>query len=109
MKQEKYATNRKSLNKGVRKKNKIKGLDLTRDQYDNILISDISYYRICNFYNLNVDFKFFDDLILNKIPKYNSWYFLLSSNNTIRKPMSYKKQKAKSKKQKEKSKKNNIV
>lgn len=93
----KIRTNRTSLNKSVRKKNKIEGLDLTYDQYENILISDISYCRICNFHNLNINFRFFDDLILNKIPEYTSWYVYLSSKKTIRKPMSYKKTKTKTK------------
>lgn len=99
----KIRTNRTSLNKRVREKNKVEGLDLTYDQYENILISDISYCRICNFYNLNVNFRFFDDLILNKIPEYTSWYVYLSSKKIIRKPMSYKKTKTKAKKTKGKT------
>ena len=49
----KIRTNRKSLNKSVRKKEKVNFIQLTFSQYENILLSDMTSARICNLLKVN--------------------------------------------------------
>ncbi|HFD0433045.1 TPA: hypothetical protein ACJFN3_003335, partial [Escherichia coli] len=51
----KIRTNRKSLNKSVRKKEKVNFIQLTFSQYENILLSDMTSARICNLLKVNCD------------------------------------------------------
>lgn len=81
----KIFTNRKSLNKSVRKKKRLFYVSLTYEQYLNIIISDISYYRICNVLKMNISKAFFRDLISNKIPEFSGWYAKAKSMYSIRK------------------------
>lgn len=81
----KIFTNRKSLNKRVRKKQRLDSISLTYEQYLNIIISDISYYRICNVLKMNISKAFFRDLISNKIPEFSGWYAKANSMYSIRK------------------------
>ncbi|CAM7521321.1 hypothetical protein ESCOCP365M2_17380 [Escherichia coli] len=54
----KIRTNRKSLNKSVRKKEKVNFIQLTFSQYENILLSDMTSARICNLLKVNCDQDF---------------------------------------------------
>lgn len=81
----KIFTNRKSLNKSVRKKKRLYSVSLTYEQYLNIIISDMSYYRICNVLKKNISKDFFRDLISNKIPEFSGWYAKAKSMYYIRK------------------------
>lgn len=67
-------TNRTTVNKSVRKKPKMQQISLTFEQYENILIGNISSARICNIMKVNVDVKFFKDLKMNKLPEYKEWF-----------------------------------
>lgn len=81
----KIFTNRKTLNKSVRKKKRLDSISLTYEQYLNIIISDISYCRICNLLKMNISKAFFRDLISNKIPEFSGWYAKAKSMYSIRK------------------------
>ena len=66
----KIRTNRKSLNKSVRKKEKVNFIQLTFSQYENILLSDMTSARICNLLKVNCDQDFISYLRKNKVPDY---------------------------------------
>jgi len=67
-------TNRRNLNKSVRKKRKVKSVQLTFDQYENIICSNIPIARICNIFKLNINKQYFVDMRKNKLPEYEEWY-----------------------------------
>ena len=73
-------TNRKSLNKTVRKKERVNCIDLTFDQYENILCGKISSARICNVLKVNCNKEFFRKLMANGLPEYKDWYKRVKSN-----------------------------
>ncbi len=70
----KIRTNRKSLNKSVRKKEKVNFIQLTFSQYENILLSDMTSARICNLLKVNCDQDFISNLRKNKVPEYREWF-----------------------------------
>ncbi|PCR36183.1 hypothetical protein CQA89_02445 [Klebsiella pneumoniae] len=70
----KIRTNRKSLNKSVRKKKKVSFIQLTFSQYENILLSDMTSARICNLLKVNCDQYFISNLRKNKVPEYSEWF-----------------------------------
>lgn len=70
----KIRTNRKSLNKSVRKKEKVNFIQLTFSQYENILLSDMTSSRICNLLKVNCDQDFISNLRKNKVPEYREWF-----------------------------------
>lgn len=70
----KIKTNRRSLNKSVRKKEKVHFIQLTYSQYENIIISDITSARICNLLKVNCDKHFISNLRKNKVPEYSEWF-----------------------------------
>lgn len=70
----KIRTNRKSLNKSVRKKEKVHFIELTYSQYENIVLSDITSARIYNALKVNCDEHFISNLRKNKVPEYNEWF-----------------------------------
>ncbi|QJF19070.1 hypothetical protein HHA33_22055 [Phytobacter diazotrophicus] len=70
----KIKTNRKSLNKSVRKKEKVNFIQLTFSQYENILISDMTSARIFNLLKVNCDKDFINNLRKNKVPEYSEWF-----------------------------------
>lgn len=70
----KIRTNRKSLNKSVRKKEKVNFIQLTFSQYENILLSDMTSARICNLLKVNCDQGFISNLRQNKVPEYSEWF-----------------------------------
>lgn len=70
----KIKTNRKSLNKSVRKKEKVKFIQLTFSQYENILLSDMTSARVCNLLKVNCDQDFISNLRKNKVPEYSEWF-----------------------------------
>ena len=67
-------TNRKSLNKSVRKKEKVQFIQLTYSQYENILLSDMTTARICNVLKINCDKHFISNLRKNIVPEYSDWF-----------------------------------
>lgn len=67
-------TNRKSLNKSVRKKEKVEYIQLTFAQYENIILSDMTSARICNVLKVNCDKRFIINLRNNKVPEYSQWF-----------------------------------
>lgn len=73
-------TNRKNLNKSVRKKEKVKFINLTFHQYENILCGKISSARICNVLKVNCSKEFFRKLMVNGLPEYEDWYKRVKSN-----------------------------
>lgn len=73
-------TNRKSLNKTVRKKERVNFINLTFDQYENILCGRISSARICNVLKVNCSKEFFRKLMVNGLPEYEDWYKRVKSN-----------------------------
>lgn len=70
----KIRTNRKSLNKSVRKKGKVNFIQLTFSQYENILLSDMTSARICNLLKVNCEQDFISNLRKNKVPEYSEWF-----------------------------------
>lgn len=70
----KIRTNRKSLNKSVRKKEKVNFIELTFSQYENILLSDMTSARICNLLKVNCEQDFISNLRKNKVPEYSEWF-----------------------------------
>ena len=70
----KIRTNRKSLSKSVRKKEKVNFIQLTFSQYENILLSDMTSARICNLLKVNCDQVFISNLRKNKVPEYSEWF-----------------------------------
>lgn len=74
-------TNRRRLNKSVKKKQQVQFIVLTFDQYENILCDKIPYARMCNLLGVNCERQFFRDLKLNKVPEYESWYEMAKENN----------------------------
>ncbi|HDS1115823.1 hypothetical protein [Pluralibacter gergoviae] len=72
--QNKIRTNRSSLNKSVRKKEKVQFIQLTYSQYENIILSDMTSARICNVLKVNCDKNFISNLRKNKVPEYNEWF-----------------------------------
>lgn len=70
----KIKTNRKNLNKSVRKKKKVDEVQLTFSQYENIIMCDITPARICNVFKINCSKQFFIDLRANRLPKYHDWH-----------------------------------
>ncbi|AVL17590.1 hypothetical protein B2J95_05795 [Enterobacter cloacae] len=70
----KIRTNRKSLNKSVRKKEKVNFIQLTFSQYENILLGDMTSARICNLLKVNCDKDFISNLRKNKVPEYSEWF-----------------------------------
>ncbi|SJZ36253.1 hypothetical protein SAMN03097723_0756 [Pantoea eucalypti] len=73
-------TNRKNLNKSVRKKEKVKFINLTFHQYENILCCKISSARICNVLEVNCSKGFFRKLMANGLPEFEDWYKRVKSN-----------------------------
>ncbi|MDF9910168.1 UNVERIFIED_ORG: hypothetical protein OKW14_002094 [Pantoea brenneri] len=76
----KIRTNRKNLNKTVRKKERVNFIILTFDQYENILCSNISIARICNVLKVNCDKNFFRKLKANELTEYEDWYKKVKGN-----------------------------
>ncbi len=74
-------TNRKSLNKSVRKKERVNFINLTFDQYENILCSNIPFSRICNVLKVNCNKNFFSKLKANELPEYEGWYKKVKDTN----------------------------
>lgn len=70
----KIRTNRKSLNKSVREKEKVQFIQLTYSQYENILLSDMTSARIFNVLTVNRDKHFIGNLRKNKVSEYNEWF-----------------------------------
>lgn len=70
----KIIINRSSLNKSVRKKEKVQFIQLTYSQYENIILSDMTSARICNVLKVNCDKNFISNLRKNKVPEYNEWF-----------------------------------
>lgn len=70
----KIRTNRKSLNKSVRKKEKVQFIQLTYSQYENIILSDMTSARVCNVLKVNCDKHFINNLRKNKVPEYSEWF-----------------------------------
>lgn len=70
----KIRTNRKSLNRSVRRKEKVDFIKLTFSQYENILLSDMTRARICNVLKVNCDKHFISNLRKNKVPEYREWF-----------------------------------
>ncbi|EKQ3005124.1 hypothetical protein P4086_002736 [Salmonella enterica] len=70
----KIRTNRSSLNKSVRNKEKVQFIQLTYSQYENIILSDMTSARICNVLKVNCDKNFISNLRKNKVPEYNEWF-----------------------------------
>ncbi|HGG2618974.1 TPA: hypothetical protein ACJFUF_000166 [Yersinia enterocolitica] len=70
----KIRTNRSSLNKSVRKKEKVQFIQLTYSQYENIILSDMTSARICNVLKVNCDKHFISNLRKNKVPEYSEWF-----------------------------------
>ena len=70
----KIRTNRKSLNKSVRKKEKVNFIQLTFSQYENILLSDMTSARIRNLLKVNCEQDFISNLRKNKVPEYSEWF-----------------------------------
>jgi hypothetical protein len=66
-------TNRKTLNKSVRKKIASE-ISLTFDQYENILCSDMTPARICNILKVRLPKGYIEMLRNNKLTKYKKWY-----------------------------------
>lgn len=67
-------TNRKTLNKSVRKKTIVSEISLTFDQYENILCSDMTSARICNILKVRLPKGYIEKLRNNKLMKYKNWY-----------------------------------
>lgn len=67
-------TNRKTLNKSVRKKTIVSEISLTFDQYENILCSDMTSVRICNILKVRLPKGYIEKLRNNKLTKYKNWY-----------------------------------
>lgn len=74
MKINEIRTNRKTINKSVRKKSVVPGISLSFYQYQNILCSDISPARICNLLKVNLPKGYIEKLRNNKLPEYSDWY-----------------------------------
>jgi hypothetical protein len=70
----KIRTNRKSLNRSVRRKEKVDFIQLTFTQYENIIVSDMTSARICNVLKVNCDKHFISNLRKNKVPEYREWF-----------------------------------
>lgn len=70
----KIRTNRKSLNRSVRRKEKVDFIQLTFSQYENIIVSDMTSARICNVLKVNCDKHFISNLRKNKVPEYREWF-----------------------------------
>ncbi len=70
----KIRTNRKSLNRSVRRKEKVDFIQLTFTQYENIIVSDMTSTRICNVLKVNCDKHFISNLRKNKVPEYREWF-----------------------------------
>lgn len=74
MKKREIRTNRKTLNKSVRKKRIASEISLTFDQYENILCSDMTSARICNILKVRLPKGYIEKLRNNKLTKYKNWY-----------------------------------
>lgn len=74
MKRNGIRTNRKTLNKSVRKNPTVSNVSLTFYQYENILCSDMSAARICNILKVHLPKGYIRELREDKIPKYSHWY-----------------------------------
>jgi len=74
-------TNRKTLNKSVRKKTIVSDISLTFDQYENILCSDMSSARICNILKVRLPTGYIEKLRNNKFTKYKNWYQKVKSKH----------------------------
>lgn len=74
MKKREIRTNRKTLNKSVRKKTIASEISLTFDQYENILCSDMTSARICNILKVRLPKGYIEKLRNNKLTKYKNWY-----------------------------------
>lgn len=70
----KIRTNRKNLNKSVSKKTRVDFIQLTYDQYENILCGNMTTARICNILEVNCEKSFFSKLKSNKLSEYKDWY-----------------------------------
>lgn len=81
MKRSGIRTNRKTLNKSVRKKTIASGISLTFDQYENILCSDMTPARICNILKVRLPKGYIEKLRNNKLTKYKNWYQKVKLNN----------------------------
>ena len=74
MKINEIRTNRKTLNKSVRKKSVVPGISLTFYQYENILCSNMTSARICNILKVRLPKGYIEKLRNNKLTKYKNWY-----------------------------------
>lgn len=74
MKKNGIRTNRKTLNKSVRKKAIASEISLTFEQYENILCSDMTSARICNILKVRLPKDYIEKLRNNKLTKYKNWY-----------------------------------
>jgi len=74
MKTNAIRTNRKTLNKSVRKKAIVSEISLTFDQYEKIPCSDITSARICNILKVRLSKGYIEKLRNNKLTKYKNWY-----------------------------------
>lgn len=87
MKRSGIRTNRKTLNKSVRKKTIASGISLTFDQYENILCSDMTSARICNILKVRLPKGYIEKLRNNKLTEYKNWYQKVKINNLHNTPM----------------------
>lgn len=74
MKRSGIRTNRKTLNKSVRKKPTVSNVSLTFYQYENILCSNMTSARICNILKVHLSKRYIQKLRDNKISEYSEWY-----------------------------------
>lgn len=74
MKRSGIRTNRKTLNKSVRKNPTVSNVSLTFYQYENILCSDMTSARICNILEVRLPKGYIEKLRNNKLTKYKNWY-----------------------------------
>lgn len=70
----KIRTNRKNLNKSVSKKTRVDFIQFTFDQYENIILSNMTSARICNVLKVNCDKGLIKNLRENKVPEYYEWF-----------------------------------
>lgn len=84
MKKREIRTNRKTLNKSVRKKTIASEISLTFDQYENILCSDMTSARICNILKVRLPKGYIEKLRSNKLTKYKNWYQKVKLKNLHR-------------------------
>lgn len=80
-------TNRKTLNKSVRKMPVTSNISLSFYQYENILCSNMTPARICNILKVRLPKGYIEKLRNNKLTKYKSWYQKVKSKHLYSTPV----------------------